>query len=44
MAHLSNLQVVLNPELLDYEALLKQLNTGASVEVTGVRLLLVSKN
>jgi len=25
--------VVLNPELLDYEALLKQLNTGASVEV-----------
>ena len=31
-----NLQVVLNPELPDYEAVLKQLNTGASVEVTGV--------
>ncbi len=33
---LANLQVVLNPELPDYDALLKQLNTGASVEVAGV--------
>lgn len=33
---LANLQVVVNSELLNYEALLKQLNTGASVEVTGV--------
>jgi asparaginyl-tRNA synthetase len=33
---LANLQVVLNPELPDYEAVLKLLNTGASVEVTGV--------
>lgn len=33
---LANLQVVLNLELADYEALLKQLNTGASVEVAGV--------
>ncbi len=33
---LSNLQVVLNPELPDYDLLLKQLNTGASVEVAGV--------
>jgi len=35
--------VVLNPELLDYEALLKQLNTGASVEVTGVLVPSVGK-
>jgi asparaginyl-tRNA synthetase len=40
---LANLQVVLNPELLDYEALLKQLNTGASVEVTGVLVPSVGK-
>jgi len=33
---LANLQVVINQELPDYEAILKQLNTGASVEVTGV--------
>lgn len=33
---MANLQVVLNPELPDYEALLKRLNTGASVEVAGV--------
>src|SRR5919202_6686285 len=33
---LANLQVVLNPELPDYEDILKQVNTGASVEVTGV--------
>ncbi|MDX2215370.1 MAG: asparagine--tRNA ligase [Oculatellaceae cyanobacterium bins.114] len=33
---LANLQVVLNPELPDYDTVLKQANTGASVEVTGV--------
>lgn len=33
---LANLQVVINQELPDYEAILKQLNTGASVEVAGV--------
>jgi asparaginyl-tRNA synthetase len=33
---LANLQVVLNPDLPDYEEVLKQLNTGASVEVAGV--------
>ncbi|HAJ60860.1 MAG TPA: asparagine--tRNA ligase [Cyanobacteria bacterium UBA8543] len=33
---LANLQVVLNADLPDYEDLLKQLNTGASVEVSGV--------
>ncbi len=33
---LANLQAVLNEELPEYEALLKQLNTGASVEVAGV--------
>ncbi|HEY9597735.1 MAG TPA: asparagine--tRNA ligase [Cyanophyceae cyanobacterium] len=33
---MANLQVVLNSELPDYDAILKQLNTGASVEVTGV--------
>jgi len=33
---LANLQALLNPELPDYDALLKQLNTGASVEVSGV--------
>jgi asparaginyl-tRNA synthetase len=32
---LANLQVILNPDLPDYEDILKQLNTGASVEVTG---------
>ncbi|HEY9782154.1 MAG TPA: asparagine--tRNA ligase [Leptolyngbyaceae cyanobacterium] len=33
---LANLQVVLKAEMPDYEALLKQLNTATSVEVTGV--------
>ncbi|HIK12010.1 MAG TPA: asparagine--tRNA ligase [Oscillatoriaceae cyanobacterium M33_DOE_052] len=33
---LANLQVVLNPELPDYSTIVKQLNTGASVAVTGV--------
>ena len=33
---MANLQVVLNPDLLDYEKLLKQLNTGVSVEVAGM--------
>ena len=32
---LANIQVLLNQELPDYEAVLKQLNTGASVEVVG---------
>ncbi|MCP2732083.1 asparagine--tRNA ligase [Limnofasciculus baicalensis] len=33
---LANLQVVLNPDLPDYDTILKQINTGASVEVSGV--------
>lgn len=33
---LANLQVILDPDLPDYENLLKPLNTGASVEVTGI--------
>jgi len=33
---LASLQVVLNSEVPDYDVLLKQLNTGASVEVDGV--------
>ncbi len=33
---MANLQVVLNPDLPDYGDILKQLNTGASVEVSGV--------
>jgi asparaginyl-tRNA synthetase len=33
---MANLQVVLASELPDYDAVLKQANTGASVEVTGV--------
>lgn len=32
---LANLQVVLNPDLPDYDTILKQINTGASVEVSG---------
>ncbi|NES18523.1 MAG: asparagine--tRNA ligase [Symploca sp. SIO3E6] len=32
---MANLQVILNPDLPDYEDILQQLNTGASVEVTG---------
>lgn len=33
---MANLQAILDGELTDYEALLKQLNTGASIEVSGV--------
>ncbi|QLE55923.1 asparagine--tRNA ligase [Nostoc sp. TCL26-01] len=33
---LANLQAVINQDLPDYEAIVKQLNTGASVEVAGV--------
>jgi len=33
---MANLQVVLNPDLADYATVVKQLNTGASVEVEGV--------
>ncbi|NJQ97509.1 MAG: asparagine--tRNA ligase, partial [Hydrococcus sp. CSU_1_8] len=33
---MANLQVVLNPDVPDYEEFLKKLNTGASVEVSGV--------
>jgi len=33
---LANLQVVLNADLPDYEAVIKRLNTGASLEVSGV--------
>jgi asparaginyl-tRNA synthetase len=33
---MANLQVVLNTDLPEYEDVLKQLNTGASVEVSGV--------
>ena len=33
---MANLQVVLHPDLPDYASVLKQLNTGASVEVSGV--------
>ncbi|MFE1744225.1 asparagine--tRNA ligase [Coleofasciculus sp. H7-2] len=33
---MANLQVVLNPDLSDYGNIIKQLNTGASVEVAGV--------
>ncbi|NEQ65465.1 MAG: asparagine--tRNA ligase [Symploca sp. SIO2D2] len=32
---MANLQVILNPDLPNYEDILKQLNTGTSVEVTG---------
>jgi asparaginyl-tRNA synthetase len=32
---MANLQVILNPDVPDYEDLLKKLNTGASVEVSG---------
>jgi asparaginyl-tRNA synthetase len=32
---LANLQVVINQDLSDYEAIIKKLNTGASVEVSG---------
>lgn len=40
---LASLQVVLNQDLPDYDKLLKQLNTGASVEVTGVLVASVGK-
>ena len=33
---LASLQVVMNQDLPDYEAIIKKLNTGASLEVTGV--------
>jgi asparaginyl-tRNA synthetase len=33
---LANLQIVINQDLPDYEAILKQINTGASVEIEGV--------
>ncbi len=33
---LANLQVVINQDLPDYEAIIKKLNTGASVEVSGL--------
>ena len=33
---LANLQVILEPELENYQAILSQINTGASVEVTGI--------
>ncbi|HBL61775.1 MAG TPA: asparagine--tRNA ligase [Cyanobacteria bacterium UBA8803] len=33
---LANLQVILNPDLPDYDTILKQLNTGASVEIAGI--------
>lgn len=33
---MANLQVILNPDVPDYEESLKKLNTGASVEVSGI--------
>ncbi|BAZ30079.1 asparaginyl-tRNA synthetase [Cylindrospermum sp. NIES-4074] len=40
---LANLQVVINQDLPDYEAITKKLNTGASVEVTGVLVASLGK-
>ncbi len=40
---LGSLQVVLNQDLLDYNKILKQLNTGAALEVTGVLVASVGK-
>ncbi|MBE9034569.1 asparagine--tRNA ligase [aff. Roholtiella sp. LEGE 12411] len=40
---LANLQVVINQDLPDYEVILKQLNTGAAVEVTGTLVASVGK-
>ncbi|ARV60910.1 asparagine--tRNA ligase [Nostocales cyanobacterium HT-58-2] len=40
---LASLQVVLNQDLPDYDDILKKLNTGASVEVTGVLVASVGK-
>ena len=33
---LGNLQIVINQDLPDYQLILKQINTGASIEVSGV--------
>ncbi|MDZ8066182.1 MAG: asparagine--tRNA ligase [Nostoc sp. DedQUE08] len=40
---LANLQVVINQDLPDYEAILKKLNTGAAVETTGVLVASLGK-
>ncbi|RCJ38272.1 asparagine--tRNA ligase [Nostoc minutum NIES-26] len=40
---LANLQVVINQDLPDYEAILKKLNTGVAVEVTGVLVASLGK-
>jgi asparaginyl-tRNA synthetase len=40
---LANLQVVINQDLPDYEAITKKLNTGAAVEVSGVLVASVGK-
>ncbi len=40
---MANLQVVLNPDLPDWEQVLKQLNTGASLEVAGVLVISPAK-
>jgi asparaginyl-tRNA synthetase len=40
---LANLQVVINQDLPDYEPILKQLNTGAAVEVTGTLVASLGK-
>ncbi|MBW4670733.1 MAG: asparagine--tRNA ligase [Cyanomargarita calcarea GSE-NOS-MK-12-04C] len=40
---MANLQIVISQDLPDYEAIAKKLNTGASVEVTGVVVASVGK-
>lgn len=40
---LANLQVVINADLPDYEAVIKRLNTGASLEVSGVLVASMGK-
>ena len=40
---MANLQIVIGQDLPDYEAIAKKLNTGASVEVTGVVVASVGK-
>ncbi|MDZ8222948.1 asparagine--tRNA ligase [Nostoc sp. ChiVER01] len=40
---LANLQVVINQDLPDYEAILKKLNTGTAVEATGVLVASLGK-
>jgi asparaginyl-tRNA synthetase len=40
---LANLQVVINQDLPDYEAILKKLNTGAAIETTGVLVASLGK-